>query len=56
MPSTSGRVDVVRDTMLVNGAPFARVTHVAFTVPLLGRAQVTITEMLLTQDMLTQAQ
>jgi hypothetical protein len=42
--------------MLMNGAPYARVTHVAFTVPLLGRAQVTITEMLLTQDMLTQAQ
>lgn len=56
MPSTSGRVEVVRDTMLMNGAPFARVSHVAFTVPLLGRAQVTITEMLLTQDMLTQAQ
>ena len=56
MPATSGRVDVVRDTMLINGAPYARVTHVAFTVPLLGRAQVTITEMILTQDMLTQVQ
>ena len=56
MHSTGGRVDVVRETMMMNGAPFARVTHVTFTVPLLGRAQVSITEMILTQDLLTQNQ
>jgi hypothetical protein len=55
MPSTGGRVEIVRDTKLVNGTPFARVTHVSFAVPLLGRAQVSITEIVLTQDMLTQS-
>jgi len=56
MSSAGGRVDVVRDTKLINGAPYARVTHVAFTIPLLGRAEVTITEVVLTQDLLTQEQ
>ena len=54
--ASGGRVDVVRDTNLINGSAFARVTHVGFTVPLLGRAEVVITEMVLTPEMIPQAQ
>ena len=42
--AAGGRVDVVRDTTLVNGSAFARITHVSFAVPLLGRAEVVVTE------------
>ena len=54
--ASGGRVDVVRDTKLMNGAPFARVTHVVFVIPLLGRAEVTITEILLGEELPTQQQ
>ena len=55
LPASGGRVDVVRDTKLMNGS-FARVTHVGFTVPLLGRAEVVITEIVLTPELIPQAQ
>lgn len=42
--STGGRVEVVRDTNLLNGFPFSRTTHVTFVIPRLGRAVVTVTE------------
>jgi hypothetical protein len=45
MPVTAGLIDVVRDTTLMNGSAIARVTHVAFTIPRLGRAELVITEM-----------
>jgi hypothetical protein len=45
IPATAGLVDVVRETTLMNGSPIARVTHVAFTIPRLGRAELAITEM-----------
>jgi hypothetical protein len=56
LPASGGRVDVVRDTKWMNGSAFARVTHVGFTVPLIGRAEVVITEIVLTPEMITQAQ
>ena len=56
LPASGGRVDVVRDTELMNGSALARVTHVGFTVPLIGRAEVVITEIVLTAEMIPQAQ
>jgi hypothetical protein len=56
LPNSGGRVDVVRNTELINGSAFARVTHVNFTVPLLGRAEVVITERVLTPEIIPQAQ
>jgi hypothetical protein len=47
LPASGGRVDVVRDTKLMNGSAFARATNVGFTVPLIGRAEVVITEIVL---------
>ena len=44
MPSMRGGVDLVRDTKLLDGSAFARVTHIGFKVPLLGRAEFLITE------------
>jgi hypothetical protein len=56
LPASGGRVDIVRDTELMNGSAFARVTHVGFTVPLLGRAEVVITEVVVTPELIPQAQ
>lgn len=47
LDSIGGAADVVRETKLVNGLPYTRVTHVAFTIPQLGRAELVITECLL---------
>ena len=55
LPAIGGRVDVVRDTKVMNGSALARVTHVAFTVPLLGRAEVVITEIILTPELIPRA-
>jgi hypothetical protein len=46
-PAGVGRIDVVRDTKLFNGSPYGRVTHVSFTIPRLGRAELVITEAVL---------
>jgi hypothetical protein len=46
-PATGDVVELVRDTKLVNGWAFARITHLAWSIPLLGRAEVVITETLL---------
>ena len=54
LPDTSGPVNVVRDTKLANGSAFARVTHVAWSMPRLGRAEVVITEIVLTSGMVPQ--
>ena len=56
LPVSGGPVDVVRDTKLMNGSAVARVTHVGFTVPLLGRAEVVITEIVLASEIISQAQ
>ena len=56
LPANGGRVDVVRDTKVMNGFAWARVSHVSFTIPLLGRAEVVITEMVLTPELIPQAQ
>ena len=48
--SIGSRVDFVRERKL-DGAAYARVTHLSFTVPLLGRGELVITERPLgTQD------
>jgi hypothetical protein len=46
-PTTGDLVELVRDTKLVNGCAFARITHLAWSIPLLGRAEVVVTETLL---------
>jgi len=47
-PSFKGRIEIVRDTKLLNRLPYARVTHVAIEIPQLGRGELMITEYLLT--------
>jgi len=37
-PTAGDLVELVRDTKLVNGCAFARVTHLAWSIPLLGRS------------------
>ena len=43
VPSIGSSVDFVRETKL-DGAGYARVTHLSFTVPLLGRSELVVTE------------
>jgi hypothetical protein len=43
-----GRVEVVRDTKLLEGRPSVRITHVAFQTRWAGRGELTITEIPLT--------
>ena len=45
--SIGGPADLVRDTKLRNGSPYGRVTHLAFAIPNLGRAELVVTEYLL---------
>jgi len=47
MRSIGGPADFVRETKLLKGTPYGRITHLAFSVPPLGRAQLAITEFLL---------
>jgi len=42
-----GKLSVVRDTQLLNGVAYVRVTHVNFVVPQVGRAEVAVTEVVL---------
>ena len=48
-------VNVVRETKLVNGLAYARVTHLAFQVPHLGRAEVVVTEMILNPEIVLES-
>jgi hypothetical protein len=43
VPSIGSSVDFVRETKL-DGAGYARVTHLSFTTPLLGRSELVVTE------------
>jgi hypothetical protein len=52
IPATAQQVDVVRDTQVIDGCVAARVTHVALALPRLGRAEVVITEMVLTPQII----
>ena len=54
--STSGRIEFVRDTKLMNGAVYARVTHVTLMIPLLGRAEVSVTEVPLLAEIIPDRQ
>ncbi len=56
LTSTSGRIEFVRDTKLMNGAVYARVTHVTLMIPLLGRAEVSVTEVPLLADLIPDRQ
>jgi len=47
LSSVDGSADLVRETRLRNGSPSERVTHAAFALPNLGRAELVITESLL---------
>jgi hypothetical protein len=42
--ASPGGVDLVRETKLGDGGPFVRITHLAFALPTLGRAELVITE------------
>ena len=46
------RVDVVRETKTINGVLKARLTHVAFTLPRLGRAELVITEVAANEELI----
>ena len=54
VPARGGEVEVVRDTKLVNGSAYARITHVAFTIPRLGPAELVITETVLNPEIIVQ--
>jgi hypothetical protein len=54
MPASTGLVNIVRDTKLLNGSAFARITHVTFAIPQLGRAELAITEIMLNPGNLPQ--
>jgi len=56
LPAFAGFVNVVRDTKLVEGSAFARVTHVTFSIPQLGRAEVVTTEVPLALELPQQHQ
>ena len=45
LPASTGLVTIVRDTKVIEGAALARVTHVTFWIPQLGRAEVVTTEL-----------
>lgn len=45
-----GRMEVVRDTKIVNGTPLMRVTHVSLRTRAVGRGELTITEIPLGQS------
>jgi len=51
--SDAGRVDVARETRLLNGLAIGRISHVTWTAPLLGRVQVTVTEVALNAESIT---
>jgi hypothetical protein len=44
LPSSTGLVNIVRDTKVIEGSALTRVTHVSFGIPQLGRAEVVVTE------------
>jgi hypothetical protein len=54
--STSGHIEFVRDTKLVNGTVYSRVTHVTLMIPLLGRAEVSVTEVPLLAELIPDRQ
>ncbi|HVO97613.1 MAG TPA: hypothetical protein VMT15_06075 [Bryobacteraceae bacterium] len=41
----TGRIEVVRDTKLLAGSPYGRITHVTVETPHAGRGELTITEL-----------
>ena len=49
-------VAIVRDTKMINGIAYERTTHLAFALPRLGRAELFVTELPLTEDMAPQQQ
>jgi len=48
------RVDIVRDTEVINGCVCGRITHVTFALPRLGRAQLVIREMVMNSQITPQ--
>ncbi len=44
LPGITGRLDFVRNTVPLDGSGYARVTHVNFVIPLLGKAEIAISE------------
>jgi hypothetical protein len=49
-PPFVGRIEMVRDTTLLNGSPSVRITHVTLETKTLGRGELTITECRLTAE------
>jgi len=47
LPAIAQPVEIVRDTKVINGSVYARVTHVASALPQLGPVELVITERLL---------
>jgi hypothetical protein len=44
LPASAGFINIVRDTKVLDGSAFVRVTHLTFSIPNLGRAEVVTTE------------
>jgi hypothetical protein len=56
LPASTGFVDIVRDTKVIEGSALTRVTHVTFSIPRLGRAEVVMTELPLNLELPGQRQ
>lgn len=56
LPAIAQPVDIVRDTKMINGSIYARVTHVALAIPHLGPVELVITERLLPPESMPKPQ
>ena len=50
LPASAGLISIVRDTKIMEGSALIRVTHVTFSIPQLGRAEVITTELPLNME------
>jgi hypothetical protein len=55
LPGITGRLEFVRNTISLEGSGHTRVTHVNFVVPLMGRAEISITEVSRPVELLPQS-
>jgi hypothetical protein len=56
LPASAGLISIVRDTKVIEGSALARATHVTFSIPQLGRAEVVTTEVPLNRELPEQRQ
>lgn len=56
LPASAGLISIVRDTKVIEGSALGRVTHITFSIPQLGRAEVVTTELPLNRELPEQRQ